>query len=1065
MTESVGNGQALENSVRCDANRLSVRAKSLWAKVSDDPGDQKWLPLAIHMTDSAGICKHLWKEWLSYPAKQIISKGAATSDGTKISAADIESLAVFLSAAHDLGKATPAFQGKTIFQNPAAGQMLIERVEGTGLFIRHDLASPNAIHHSVASECILERNGISRSVAVILGGHHGKPPSLEMLFRNVKAYPENTGFKKAEWNAVQDELFAYAEALSGMDPALLRKLRLSVQAQVILTGLVIMTDWMASDEQLFRYKEEFDYPLPELAPRVKQAWVAIEVPSRWCAPDDWQSFELYKVRFGFTPRPFQQTALKVAATVSAPGLAIIEAPMGEGKTEAALAMTEILAQRFGQTGMLFALPTQATADGIFPRLIKWIKEVSAGFDEERHSIFLAHGKSRFNTYYQSLREPSWQVGEEEHSAERVVVSEWFSGRKRGLLSDFVVGTVDQVLMGGLRQKHLAMRHLGLVNKVVIIDECHAYDEYMGSYLYKVLQWLGAYQVPVIILSATLPPRRRQELVEAYLGTRRSPVDPASVLLPWAEDERYPLITYTDHGTVQQAVSASSARSCSVMVERLTDLQLKVRLSQLTVHGGYIGLIFNTISRAQAAARELTADYPSAKVEIIHSAYTSLDRSVREDRIQQMLVAGNRQSAPFLAFIVGTQVMEQSLDLDFDLLVTDLCPMDLMLQRMGRLHRHHNQRPDLLDQPRCLVIDSGKAGFESGAEAVYGLYQLMNARELLPPTVRLPQDISHLVHQAYGPAGVTMPPELRDDYAAARQERDDLLKKRESRARVYQILAPDRISDLVGWLDNDHADDPTGQKAVAAVRDTGNAVEVILIQKDKEGNFRFLPWVEGCGGQVIPRDAAPDRRTAFTLAGCKVNLPRSLTAPYIIDNTIAALESDNLRQIPACWQQSEWLAGELFLVLDIYNNVRLLYYSITYDYVYGLSVVKCDERKGIQSAPRALDSRDERGRGQRGGEHRRSLPTGSPSAVVGRRVADAGCCRTQVIAGGGLWSLYAPGCDRRESTDCRRIGSIGSVATAVAAGCFRFRTDQQLSRAVCRQILPVSSGAALLPSRD
>ena len=161
--------------------------------------------------------------------------------------------------------------------------------------------------------------------------------------------------------------------------------------------------------------------------------------------------------------------------------------MGAGKTEAALVCAEILAAKTKRTGVFFALPTQATSDGIFPRLLDWIKNLDT---DSVHAIELAHGKAQFNEDYQALRlfGGDANVGEDEDDG--VIVHQWFGGPKKTLLADFVAGTIDQLLLAALKQKHVMLRHLGLAGKVVVIDECHAYDAYMGQYLYRALNWLG-----------------------------------------------------------------------------------------------------------------------------------------------------------------------------------------------------------------------------------------------------------------------------------------------------------------------------------------------------------------------------------------------------------------------------------------------------------------------------------------------------------------------------------------------------------------------------------------------
>ena len=179
-----------------------------------------------------------------------------------------------------------------------------------------------------------------------------------------------------------------------------------------------------------------------------------------------------------------------------------------------------MASRFGLGGVFFGLPTQATANGIFPRLLGWADTQSEKTLPQ--AIKLAHGMAELNECYLRLQGRGVQLEEDAQEEHRVQVHQWFRGNKQVLLANFVIGTVDQLLLAALAQKHVMLRHLGLAGKVVIIDECHAYDTYMNCYLDRTLEWLGWYKVPVILLSATLPARRRTELVEAYQQKKAAP---------------------------------------------------------------------------------------------------------------------------------------------------------------------------------------------------------------------------------------------------------------------------------------------------------------------------------------------------------------------------------------------------------------------------------------------------------------------------------------------------------------------------------------------------------------
>ncbi|MEK8106498.1 hypothetical protein NKG94_17000 [Micromonospora sp. M12] len=184
-----------------------------------------------------------------------------------------------------------------------------------------------------------------------------------------------------------------------------------------------------------------------------------------------------------------------------------------------------MARRTGASGCYLALPTRATSDAMFARMLSWLRRLpDAQVGRGDRDVRLAHGKAALNPEYDQLRMTSLPSGiAEDTGGAAIGVHRWLAGPKRTLLSSFVVGTIDQLLFAALRSKHLVLRHLGLAGKVVVIDEAHAYDVYMGRFLDRALEWLGAYGVPVVVLSATLPAHRRAELMAAYDNGRLGPL--------------------------------------------------------------------------------------------------------------------------------------------------------------------------------------------------------------------------------------------------------------------------------------------------------------------------------------------------------------------------------------------------------------------------------------------------------------------------------------------------------------------------------------------------------------
>ncbi|WP_458078703.1 CRISPR-associated helicase Cas3' [Streptomyces sp. EMB26] len=665
----------------------------------------------------------------------------------------------------------------------------------------------------------------------------------------------------------------------------------------------------------------------------------------------------------------------LARDMEAPGLMIVEAPMGEGKTEAALAVAEIFAARSGAGGVFFALPTMATSNAMFPRLLDWLNRLP-GVAGSPHSVHLAHSKAALNEEFTGLMARKGRVtavgvdetapasGQKPDARHRagaeLVAHTWLRGRKKAMLASFVAGTIDQLLFAGLKSRHLALRHLAVAGKVVVIDEAHAYDTYMSVYLDQVLSWLGAYRVPVVVLSATLPATRRRELVEAYAGQ-------AGAGISWGADvpDAYPLVTAVPPGGAAPLVRRpqASARSTTVHVEPLVD-DLNVladRLENDLADGGCVLVIRNTVKRVLTTARVLRNRFGTENVTVAHSCFVDLDRADKDSTLLDLFGSPERTDArpsgPHI--VVASQVAEQSLDVDFDLLVSDLCPVDLLLQRMGRLHRHrrgHDQerRPPRLRTARCLVtgVDWTAAvpAPVRGSVAVYGRYALLRAAAVLRPhldgvtrrPVQLPTDISPLVQSAYGegPVGPEDWQKVMKDAAEQFERHRSDQAKRAAVFRLGDVGKPGR--PLFGWLAagvGDTDDTPAGR---AQVRDSRDSLEVVVVQRRRDGCLATLPWLKPDGrkrqraGVELPQDATPTSFAARTAASCGLRLPLQFSGETM-DRAIEELEQLYLPN----WQgkDSPWLSDQLILALDEDCHTRLAGFSLRYSPEDGLEVTR------------------------------------------------------------------------------------------------------------------------------
>ncbi|MGK4584411.1 type I-E CRISPR-associated protein Cse1/CasA [Kitasatospora sp. HPMI-4] len=998
--------------------RLTPAARSIWAK--HDRASDGWLPLWRHLADSAAVAELLWDHWLPANVRRLI---AIQLPGGM---AHARALTVWLAATHDVGKATPAFACQV--------DVLADRMRAAGLAMPQQKQfgeDRRRAPHGLAGQLLLqdwlvESHGWSERAAgqftVVAGGHHGVPPGYSQI-HDLDLRPEllrTPGPSERHWHSVQVELLDACTAVYGMREVLpaLRTVKLSQPAQVLLTAIVIIADWVASNPELFPYYPEASSQSE--AERTAAAWHGLSLPPPW-APEEpsGAATELIASRFvlppGSTARPVQVQAIELARAMPTPGLMVIEAPMGEGKTEAALAVAEIFAARSGAGGCFVALPTRATSNAMFSRLLEWVDRLPGGGER---SVFLAHAKAALHDEYAGLlrtanrsivaTDPRPSIGavepdlsiesvdldppiaavdvdgprgiphswrEERSAAAELIAHQWLRGRKKGMLASFAVGTIDQLLFAGLKSRHLVLRHLALAGKVVVIDEVHAYDAYMNTYLERVLSWLGAYRVPVVMLSATLPTETRRALVQAYAGAgtgvdqgegRGTSQGDGREADPGEGDSQeaaeYPLLTAFAPGAPPLVArpTAASGRATTVHVEQFGDdlVELADRLALELADGGCALVVRNTVDRVLEAAQLLRDRFGAAAVTVTHARFLDLDRARKDSELLERFGRhGRRPKGPHI--VVASQVVEQSLDVDFDLLVTDLCPVDLMLQRMGRVHRHQrgsgqSERPARLRVARCLVTGvrwraDGPSEPVDGSAAVYRLHPLLRALAVLQPhlaghrrPVRLPDDIGPLVQLAYG-EGPVGPASWAAELSEAAEEYRVLRADQSARAEVFRLDEVGRPGrSLVGWIEAGVGDAEDTRSGRAQVRDGEESLEVLVAQRRVDGVLTTVPWLDrGMGGLELPVDTVPSPRATRALAASSLRLPPRFSKPWMIDQVIEELEQ---LHVPA-WQVKECprLAGELILVLDEDCRTRLAGFDLRYSSADGLEVASAGVR--------------------------------------------------------------------------------------------------------------------------
>ena len=956
------------------AMRLSDRARVTWAKSHTDPGAQfgltAWLPLHQHLADAGAIAALLWEDWTPESLKALLGR---TFGGE----AAARALLIWLAGVHDVGKASPAFAVQvTALAEPMieAGLAIDPRIEGDDerRRTRHELVSFLAIRDWLETE-----HGFPRDQAILLASvaaaHHGRPPTDADI---VAAEPLVHLIGGSTWRSTRDEFLARADA-AYTDESILRQWRaadVSQPALVVLSALVIVADWLASSDA-FLPVALGEQPTESAEQRARKAWAELDFPRPWRPdPGTTDPAVLLARRFalppGASPYPTQVALVEQALSMERPELMILEAEMGSGKTEAALLAAEILSWRFGMSGVFLGLPTQATADGLFSRMLSWAERLDLDVPS---TVFLARGKAQLNPEFaKRTREAYFRSIHGDHdersSGSLVVAHRWFSDPKRGPLSNFVAGTVDQALFAGLRSRYLMLRHLALASKVVVIDEAHAYDEYMEQFLTRVLEWLGAYGTPVIMLSATLPSARRRAFLEAYDRGRDS-LAPRQKLDGLSRQERrihrdeterrtheryahideqigYPVISMSNAAgspSWETPPPASESREIRLSWQDDDPVALVELLRGATREGGNVVVIRNTVRRAQETTALLRSAFPEIPVTLTHSRFLALDRA-RKDR-ELLDRYGPRGDRPATSIVVGTQVVEQSLDIDFDLMVTDIAPIDLLLQRVGRLHRHRRPgRPAPVRRPELVIsgVDRSMTPPEPdpGTLHVYDRALLIRTLAVLEgrSDFILPDEISTLVELVYGTDEDVVPEAWRPALKEATHERDERVREKRRRARSYTLDAVRGNASLIGWLTAPDVDPDLTPPGRATVRDTDETLEVIVLQRGKDGVLRTPSWLARGGGSQIPDNEPPRGSLARTILGCALRLPAGMCRGNAIDRHILALE--RAFELPT-WHSSHALKGELVLVLDEEGRGSLNEFDLRYSVADGLEYTRRD----------------------------------------------------------------------------------------------------------------------------
>ena len=636
----------------------------LWAK--SEPYKSLW----SHLRETAIVSKTI----LQYSNSNI----KILRLGNLLGLSDEEALRLimYLSGLHDLGKLHPLFLIKSdsdIVKDFLEEQKLKYPNSNLKATFRHERESEQAAIRIWENTFQFADEKTRKSLAAILRLHHqGKEGCAPSLID--EEWPQ--GMK---WVRQQEIMEARLRKWIQPPSFSIQNARQADAGFMLMLAIVIMSDWIASGNMLADTTD--DTPENEIENRTKDflnqaGLLPANLPcySSFCSA--WpQIRETQK-------RPLQNHLdqfFSKRENQELPLLMILEAPMGEGKTEAGIYAALKLMKYWGKDGFYIALPTAATANQMESRINRFL-EIHGGQNAK-----LLHSAAW-------LSDPQFVLDEK---GEQTQAELWLTSSKRALLAPTAVGTVDQAMMAAMRIKYGVLRLEGLAGKVLIIDEIHAYDAYMTDIILKLLAWCKAMGVPVIMLSATLPAARKERILKQYS-------DDVSVL------SAYPLITAAYRGgkTEQESVYESYQNN-EIYVQLAPILHDAGAIARMAVskvrEGGCICVLMNTVKEAQAVYRELKRNADAdTKLLLFHSRFSMARRNQIEQQCIRLFGPGGER--PEKAILVATQVVEQSLDIDMDGMITAIAPVDLLLQRMGRMHRHKETfRPSSLSRPVFTVL--------------------------------------------------------------------------------------------------------------------------------------------------------------------------------------------------------------------------------------------------------------------------------------------------------------------------------------------------------------------------
>ena len=731
-----------------------------WAKLKYKNNDRstgeivEWHPLLAHSADVAAVTEALLQRTI---LRDRFASLVGWDDLSDVHIARLSALA----ALHDAGKVTQGFQNRAFGRKPESDHV-------TPMVNVYNASDPLAY---LAPLGITDLQDWADDLDVLgylllsTFGHHGEPvtPGAHdpMLWEESDARDPEVGLARLDTHVRE----WFPDAYDGTAPPF----PAAPAFQHAFNGLLTLSDWIGSDTSFFPFAGTLEAPMERARSQAAEA-----VDALFLDPDGPRSslsadsgFDQILEQPGWDPYPIQEAVRDVPLHENG-GLSVLESDTGSGKTEAALARYVRLFRRGLVDGLYFAVPTRTAATQLHDRVTAAVKRLFP--EDQRPPVVQAvPGYIKADDVEATRLPDSFDVKWDESVQHRGWAAE---SSKRYLAGPIAVGTVDQVLLSTLQASHAHMRAMALLRHFLVVDEVHASDAYMTRLMDRVLDQHLAAGGHALLMSATLGASAR-----THLTTDDGDVPDQDE----AEDVDYPLVTHadadrTDPESIHAASSDASKTVEPVLSDKADDPEtVAQRALDHARNGARVLVIRNLVDDCIATQRALEdfVDDPDLLFGVDgtpaphHSRFAPDDRQRLDDAVENTFGPDTPNRG---VVAVATQTVEQSLDLDADLMITDLCPMDVLLQRIGRLHRHSRTRPDGYNTARCVVLtpeerdlaphisDDGQAFGPHGLGTVYGDLRVLDAtwdvlaNDALAPW-RIPEDNRTLVERATHPAAL------------------------------------------------------------------------------------------------------------------------------------------------------------------------------------------------------------------------------------------------------------------------------------------------------------------------